>query len=75
MAAKKDATYIDMFDTKEFPRSDFCDTVHLHSGGGAKFLDALARRLSANHAVISGLNVNRQDDEGSSIAGLEGQGL
>lgn len=75
LAHEKGATYFDMYATKQFPLKDFGDTVHLHSGGGARFLDMLAKKLSENHEVTAALNINREDCEHSSIAGLKNGGL
>ncbi len=69
LAKSKNATFIDMHATGLFPRSDFGDTVHLHSGGGARLLDQIAQRLSQNHKVLSALDVRRDDD--LSLAGLK----
>jgi hypothetical protein len=71
VAESKGATYIDMYATKQFPLSDFGDTVHLHSGGGARLLDMLAKQLAKNHEVTSALNINRHDRSEPQIAGLE----
>jgi len=74
LAHSKGATYIDMYATKAFPLSDFGDTVHLHSGGGARLLDMLAKELAKNHEVTAALNVNRADPEHPAIAGLKNGG-
>lgn len=75
VAKSKGATYIDMYATNKFALKDFGDTVHLHSGGGALFLDMLAKKLAKNHEVTAALNINREDSEHSSIAGLKSGGL
>ena len=69
LARSKNATFIDMHETGAFPLSDFGDTVHLHSGGGARLLDMLAKRLSNNHSVLSALNIRGEDSR--SLAGLK----
>lgn len=79
LAADKGATYIDMYATKAFPLSDFGDTVHLHSGGGARLLDMLAKELATNHEVKAALkskngNVNRQDSSDKQVAGMKKDG-
>jgi hypothetical protein len=53
MAKRKGATVIDLSESKEFSRSDFGDTVHLHSGGGKKFFDVVVDRLSVNPDFIA----------------------
>lgn len=77
LAEEKGATYIDMYASKEFPFEDFGDTVHLHSGGGRRLLDLLAKKLSENHEVTTALNINRQKHEiqNQSVAGLKDGGL
>ncbi len=75
LAKEKNATYIDMYATGAFPLKDFGDTVHLHSGGGARFLDLLAKKLAKDHVTTAALNINREDSEHSSIAGLKNGGL
>ncbi len=75
LAEAKGASYLDMYETKAFPLKDFGDTVHLHSGGGAKLLDMLARELAKDRAVTSALNINRSEDNNQSIAGVKDTGL
>ncbi|MBX9694046.1 MAG: hypothetical protein K2Z81_16805 [Cyanobacteria bacterium] len=70
LATSKKATFIDMHATGQFPRSDFGDTVHLHSGGGARLLDMIARRISKEHKVLSALDI-RRDETDRSLAGLK----
>lgn len=67
LAQSKDATFIDLGDSKEFAINDFMDTVHLHSGGGMKLLDTVAARAARDRRVMSAL-----DATNSSIAGLKG---
>lgn len=71
LAAAKGATYFDFYATKQFPLSDFGDTVHLHSGGGARLLDMLAKKLADNHEIISSFNINRHDDTEPQVASLD----
>ncbi len=67
LAQSKDATFVDLGDSKQFALSDFMDTVHLHSGGGMKLLDIVAEKASKDRRVMSAL-----DATNSSIAGLKG---
>jgi len=67
LAQSKDATFIDLGDSKQFATSDFMDTVHLHSGGGMKLLDIVAERAARDRKVMSAL-----DPTNSHIAGLKG---
>lgn len=67
LAQSKDATFVDLGDSKQFAINDFMDTVHLHSGGGMKLLDILAARAAKDRRVMSAL-----DATNSSIAGLKG---
>ncbi|MBA3992270.1 MAG: hypothetical protein C0469_02000 [Cyanobacteria bacterium DS2.3.42] len=67
LAQSKDATFIDLGDSKQFAISDFMDTVHLHSGGGMKLLDIVAAQAAKDRRVMSAL-----DATNSSIAGLKG---
>lgn len=70
LSASKGATFIDLGQSESFSTDDFMDTVHLHSGGGMKWLDILAERLSQNKVVVSALKENAR-----SIAGLKGADL
>lgn len=67
LAQSKDATFIDLGDSKQFAISDFMDTVHLHSGGGMKLLDIVAEKAARDRRVMSAL-----DPTNSHIAGLKG---
>lgn len=67
LAQSKDATFIDLGDSKQFALNDFMDTVHLHSGGGMKLLDIVAERAAKDRRVLSAL-----DPTNSHIAGLKG---
>lgn len=67
LAQSKDATFIDLGDSKQFALNDFMDTVHLHSGGGMKLLDIVAEKAAKDRRVMSAL-----DPTNSSIAGLKG---
>ncbi|HNB22238.1 MAG TPA: hypothetical protein PKZ32_07470 [Candidatus Melainabacteria bacterium] len=67
LAQSKDATFIDLGDSKQFATNDFMDTVHLHSGGGMKLLDIVAERAAKDRRVMSAL-----DPTNSHIAGLKG---
>lgn len=73
IALAKGATFIDMEGSGKFALKDFSDTVHLHSGGGAKLLDLLAERLSNDRAVMTALNQpTKIDDHATTVAGLKG---
>ncbi len=67
LAQSKDATFVDLGDSKQFSISDFMDTVHLHSGGGMKLLDIVAEKAAKDRKVMSAL-----DPTNSHIAGLKG---
>jgi hypothetical protein len=56
------STFVDLGDAGVFSRSDFGDTVHLHSGGGKKLLDLLADRLAGSQACRLALGVPGTDD-------------
>ena len=53
MAKRKGATVIDLSESKDFNRSDFGDTVHLHSGGGKKFFDVVIDQLAKNNDALA----------------------
>lgn len=53
LAKRKGATVIDLSESKEFNRSDFGDTVHLHSGGGKKFFDVVIDQLAKNDKALA----------------------
>ncbi|HEY9871572.1 MAG TPA: hypothetical protein V6D08_20615 [Candidatus Obscuribacterales bacterium] len=55
------STFIDLGEAGLFSRSDFGDTVHLHSGGGKKLLDLLADRLAGSQACRLALAVPGPD--------------
>lgn len=74
MAKRKGATIVDLSESTAFKRSDFMDTVHLHSLGGRKWLDLVVDRLSTNKQVLSALNQGGEK-AASKIAGRGGQGL
>ncbi len=59
LAQSKDATFVDLGDSKQFAISDFMDTVHLHSGGGMKLLD-ISRKSSQRQACNVGARRNEQ---------------
>jgi hypothetical protein len=73
IALAKGATFIDMESSGKFQTKDFSDTVHLHSGGGAKLLDLLSVRLAADPAVMAALHKPANVEERSAtVAGLKG---
>lgn len=55
MAKRKGATVVDFSENPEFTRSDFGDTVHLHSAGGKHLFDKLIDRLSGETTVLSAI--------------------
>jgi hypothetical protein len=57
LAANKQVTFYDMHATGKFANSkDFQDTVHLHSGGGAKLLAEIANLMSKDPACQKALH-------------------
>ncbi|MBU6452982.1 MAG: DUF1574 domain-containing protein [Cyanobacteria bacterium REEB67] len=48
IAARSGASFIDVQEGGTFKFADFQDTVHLHSGGGAKLLDLMAKTIAAD---------------------------
>lgn len=80
-AQAKGASFIDMSKDAEFSKDDFNDTVHLHSGGGRKFLSKLASQLADNQEVLTALAGSRPPvatqpqtaPEKTQIAGKGGQ--
>jgi len=55
------ATFFDMQETKAFNIADFQDTVHLHSGGGAKLLDMIAKIMAQDKASMAALSDAKGD--------------
>jgi hypothetical protein len=56
--------------------ADFGDTVHLHSGGGAKLLNLLAEKMAADKVVIAALKDGRMPEhQSTTVAGLKGSAL
>ncbi|MDX1989376.1 MAG: hypothetical protein SFV17_22000 [Candidatus Obscuribacter sp.] len=53
----KSVTFHDMHETGKFKLSDFQDTVHLHSGGGAKLLFEVSKLMSADAATKQALGL------------------
>ncbi len=58
-ARSNGAVFIDMHAKNAFSLQDFGDTVHLHSGGGAKFFDLLAQELAKSTPVTTALGVTK----------------
>jgi hypothetical protein len=56
-----DASFIDVEESKAFKFADFQDTVHLHSGGGAKLLDLMAKSMAGDKAVEKKLGPDLKD--------------
>ncbi len=59
-ARSNGAVFIDMHAKNAFNLADFGDTVHLHSGGGAKFFDLLAQELAKNVPVKEALGASNK---------------
>ena len=73
VATSKGATFIDLEGSGKFELADFGDTVHLHSGGGAKLLTVLAEQLAANKAIMTALHKQSQPEtKAITVAGLKG---
>ena len=51
IAASEGATFIDSEQETAFNRSDFGDTVHLHSRGGKHFIDMLIAKMAQNQHI------------------------
>lgn len=65
------ATFIDFSEDKDFVLSDFCDTVHLHSGGGQKLLNKIIQVMAADKEVI---NAVKADPNSRFLSDREGGG-
>lgn len=59
-------SFFDMHESGAFALSDFQDTVHLHSGGGAKLLDKIAQVMADDKRSLAALNTS--NSESSSLA-------
>ncbi|MBI4532842.1 MAG: hypothetical protein HY711_02755, partial [Candidatus Melainabacteria bacterium] len=57
LSRSKGASVIDLMGSQKFTISDFCDTVHLHAGGGKKMLDALITSLMSDSKARAALNL------------------
>lgn len=68
MANRKGASVIDLSETDYFQRSDFMDTVHLHSLGGRKWLDVVVASMSGNDKVLSALKYSTAKSGAARIA-------
>ena len=62
MAKRKGATVVDLSQSTDFPRSDFGDTVHLHSGGGKRLFDVVIDRLAKSADVLTCLAKARESE-------------
>lgn len=62
MSRRKGATVLDFSESMDFSRSDFSDTVHLHSAGGKKLFDMIMDRLSENSQVLAALQTRQESD-------------
>ncbi len=54
-------SFFDMHESGAFALSDFQDTVHLHSGGGAKLLDKIAQVMADDKKSLSALNTTNKE--------------
>jgi hypothetical protein len=86
IATTSGASFFDMQESGAFKFTDFQDTVHLHSGGGAKLLDLMAQTMArdkqsrvqldvakADHA--NGLSTAPSAQHSARIAGKQGASL
>ena len=72
LALSKGASFVDMQGSGAFNQKDFGDTVHLHSGGGAKLLRMLAGNLAMDATVKEALCPHRWEEPGQEqVAGLK----
>lgn len=55
MAKAKGASIVDLSESADFKRSDFMDTVHLHSGGGKRWLDVVSEKMAADSQVLKAM--------------------
>lgn len=56
MAKAKGATTLDLSESPLFARSDFMDTVHLHSGGGKRWLDVVSQKMAGDATVVKAMS-------------------
>lgn len=69
LAKRKGATVIDLSESTQFKRSDFGDTVHLHSGGGKKFFDVVIEQLANNPNALACLRTRTDIASGAAKVG------
>ncbi len=62
IARAKDASFVNLYRSTAFSRSDFGDTVHLHSGGGKKLLDLISAELCMDKECRLALGLPDRDD-------------
>jgi hypothetical protein len=70
LATIKGATFVDLQGSGKFNVSDFMDTVHLHSGGGRKMLDALVAKMAGTESVRTALQGKESSQEEKQVARL-----
>jgi hypothetical protein len=58
IATTSGASFFDMQESGAFKFADFQDTVHLHSGGGAKLLDLMAQTMASDATANRQINGN-----------------
>ncbi len=61
MAKQKGATVVDLSESPLFGRADFMDTVHLHSGGGKRWLDVISDAMCHDTRILSSLAMDHRD--------------
>lgn len=68
MAQRKGATIVDLSESPLFARSDFMDTVHLHAGGGKRWLDVVSEAMAGDPRIIASLlKSNRELSRGNTV--------
>ncbi|MBS1992182.1 MAG: hypothetical protein JSS83_16785 [Cyanobacteria bacterium SZAS LIN-3] len=60
IASQSGASFLDMHESGAFKISDFQDTVHLHSGGGAKLLDMMAQTIAKDTVAARQLKIGKE---------------
>lgn len=69
VASREGATFVDFNDDNSFKQSDFCDTVHLHAGGGRKWLNKLIATLAGDRDIVADLRAGQNGIKLSSPGG------
>jgi len=58
-----------MEESGEFKLADFRDTIHLHSGGGAKLLNKIVQVMAQDQATMAAINSTTAIANGASNGG------